>query len=241
MPPSSTPNRPCALRMGRHPVTRPVSTILSLALSSQSSIEGVLGNVLEFTVSTAFIHMSSGSVLTNRTMSWVQQQERLILNPKQLRVSKLTPGPLAAHLSNFALCEQLGMPCAKGGSARYFVLLAANQVLVRHGLEAWVESHSASFCINHCADVAATSLVLEDRADRHILRGLSSWSAAQQRPGGELWIRTQAAAQMADDSAVVSDPDRFFEMFFDFMHDGLGGALPQGPCGLELKRWYTSG
>ena len=75
------------------------------------------------------------------------QIRRYIPNPQHLRMGKNTPSVLAAHLSNFALCESPGKPCAgdKSGLGR-FVIMAGNAVLIRPGLEAWVNSHSLSFC-----------------------------------------------------------------------------------------------
>ena len=72
---------------------------------------------------------------------------RVHFNPTRLCVDKHSPSILRAHLANFELCSQPGMPCSgESGSQVRFVMLASNQVLLRSGIEAWVTRHSMSFC-----------------------------------------------------------------------------------------------
>ena len=139
--------------------------VLSLALqdsgrfSAGARAPNILTNLLDFTTSPIIIHLSTEEVLKNglpqHATSWVERHPRLHFNPEQLKVAKLTPSVLAAHLSNFLHCDQPGKPCAGGGRAMgRFVLLAQNLVLFRPGLEHWVAAHSVSFCIwDVCTDL----------------------------------------------------------------------------------------
>ena len=107
---------------------------------------------------------------------------RLILNPHRIRVPhKNSPGVLAAHLSNFAVCEEAGHPCdprTDGSAHVQFVLMSTNTALFRPGLEEWVTRHSLSFCVSDtCADISPEYGPLSDLAHswrRHLER--IAWS-----------------------------------------------------------------
>ena len=129
----------------------PCSVAISYALGAGSNADHALQNAIDFTIGSLFVHISVGANLTSRTQSTVSRLSRVYLNPRHLVVVKNSPGPLAAHLANFKFCDSSGMPCALG-TARHFVLMASNQVLIRHGLEEWVLRHSLSFCIHQRED-----------------------------------------------------------------------------------------
>ena len=82
-----------------------------------------------------------------------EKARRVLINPARLITRKSSPALLAAHLSNFALCDSPGFPCHGHAEAKV-VFVAANQVFFRHGLEAHVRAHSLSFCADTvCNDI----------------------------------------------------------------------------------------
>ncbi|KAL1518702.1 hypothetical protein AB1Y20_002989 [Prymnesium parvum] len=193
------------------------SVAFSYALGGGSSVDYGLQNAVDFTVGPLFVHVSVGHNLTRRMIAQVHRLSRVHLNPSSLRVEKNSPGPLAAHLANFEECAAPAMPCATG-AATHFVLMAANQVLMRHGVEAWVLSHSLSFCIHQplaCADLSLAELA----APPHAWYDRLGWRADGHSP---LWARTQRAVLADDDAAPAADP--YFAMYTRLLREGRAGA-----------------
>ena len=200
--------------------------VLSYALQSsmRMAIDGngeinVVLNALVFTRAPIVVHISRDSLITNGNVphaQWVQTCSRVHVNPEQLTVVKASPSILAAHLSNFAYCDQPGMPCDdSGGAEGRFVLLAQNVVLFRHGLEAWVARHTLSFCLgNVCTDIVGRqsepqTMSPAERAFQRFKRTLAGKQAQlealawEEIRGGSLlfrWLRGQIAA--LDDRSV---------------------------------------
>jgi len=169
-----------------------VPVVLSFAL--HANWQGVVMNALEYTQREAkfILHFCKGSNWDDQFAMKLHQRNllarRLWVNPRQLQVEKHTASILAAHLANFVFCEQPAMPCAadKSGELR-FVLMAANQVLFRPGLEDWVRRHSMSFCIAHwCSDFGWQH---EGSQRTHPLRQRESHQHHAQLPANSLpWL-----------------------------------------------------
>jgi len=158
--------------------------VVSIALGGPSFAFATLENVVIHTVNAHLIvHLSAGSdwgpgFSESRVNSWISKHchGRVTLNRNHLRVQPGSPGVLGAHLSNFHVCEAAGW-CANPASK--FVLMAANVLLLRHGLEQHVASHSLSFCIHQssCADATLQS-VTQNWAWRSAL-DMISWEAKE--------------------------------------------------------------
>lgn len=116
------------------------------------------------------------------------QRTRIHLNPQRLDVNKHTPGVLAAHLSNFAYCHRARMPCAHAdGWKAKFILMGANQLLVRTGLEEWVARYAISYCNGDmCTDLRRASEAKWGTS----VHGLEHWQTDLERIG---WSHIQHA------------------------------------------------
>ena len=133
--------------------------------------------------------------------------ERIMLNTEHFSISKNAPSVLGAHLSNFRLCEQEGMPCAASGSdGLRFVLMPSNVALFRPGISHWVMQHSMSFCTElRCADLAYDS---QKRTGAWTLAGWEdrvgelAWS---REPPSPLYTSIQDRGSREDDSQCLND------------------------------------
>ena len=193
----------------------PPDVVVSIALGGPSFAFATLKNVVTYTTSAHLIvHLSAGSDWGPRISEvhanyWISEhcRGRVTVNPKHLRVQAGTPGVLGAHLSNFDVCEARGL-CASADAK--FVLLAANVLLLRHGLEQHVATHSLSFCVHNsfCADASLRG-VAENHAWRESLDRIG-WHArlASRKSSSPAAVHQQAwhsAVHAHNDSAVVED------------------------------------
>lgn len=116
--------------------------VISYAVGGSTSVavNAVLRNALKYTDSPIVVHVSQGSptwsVDYNRTVS----HKRMHVNPTHLLVVKHTPSILLAHISNWRFCEGRIHLC--NDIHGRFVLMSANSVLFRPGLERFAASHS---------------------------------------------------------------------------------------------------
>ena len=182
--------------------------VVSIALGGPSFAFATLENVVIHTVNAHLIvHLSAGSdwgpgFSESRVNSWISKHchGRVTLNRNHLRVQPGSPGVLGAHLSNFHVCEAAGW-CANPESK--FVLMAANVLLLRHGLEQHVASHSLSFCIHQssCADATLRS-VTQNWAWRSAL-DMISWEAKEPSTSS-LLHQIRHSARTRNDSVVVN-------------------------------------
>ena len=199
--------------------------VVSMALGGPSFAFAALKNVALFTSTAHLItHLSDGSDWGPQTSSssvdaWITKSApgRVTLNPQHLRVSPGTPGVLGAHLSNFRLCETRRLCDAPNAK---FVLLAANVVLLRHGLERHVSAHSMSFCVhNSCTDLAgpdARSLDSLHWDTGHV--GASGRRVVAESLPSSLARRMRLNTLSRNDSVVTKDT--WVSDFVQLMHSG---------------------
>ena len=249
-------------------VSRPADVVLSYGLGGHktSSLLDAVRNALHFTHGPLLAHVSMEG--HGRMPVHIRKQadqralelrhqlvrldaarvepRRLFVNPWSLVVSKSTPGVLAAHLANLRFCLQLRI-CA---ADTRFVLLAANVVLVRPGLEAHVRAHSLSFC---ASDADAGCDFFEQRSG-----GGGGAPAAAQRQR-VLWPAGPCCAGCACDSYFAGFPAllsadvpgwrlraaRAFGHEGSFYPAGLlrefAELLAQGPFGQALEAQQNGG
>ena len=204
-------------------MTTPAVVVLSYAVCGSGSNLVVL-NGLQFTRhdTRLIVHTCQGTPAVRQdahVFRWLEarnQSRRFIANPLQLRMAKSTPSVLAAHLSNFELCDRAGSPCAADvtGRAGRFVLMAGNSVVFRPGLEAWVSSHSLSFC-SFSAECTDVDLLHGATAMRARLRALEWRESPRGGPVSPLVARVRQDAALGNDSVVVADP--YFRSFVELL------------------------
>ena len=128
------------------------SVVLSLALYGNREAQlCTLGNVLGQTVAPLVVHYSfiGGRRIAAEARALLLGSGRGYVNPQRNRVSRLAPGILLAHLSNFEHAVKVLDTTAE----TLFVWIASNMVILRPGLEEWVSRHSLSFCVHStCSD-----------------------------------------------------------------------------------------
>ena len=187
----------------------PAGVVLSYALT-RNGREKILANAIEHTGHAAIIvHTSYGfDVSRYKGIQAKYPSRSLHFNPQQLKIEhKNAPGVLAAHLSNFAMCEQRELPCHPSQPEAddvKFVLMASNSALFRPGLEEWVSRHSMSFCIgNECSDLEHKGVGYSWTMEGW--RPLLAQHAWSQQPPSELYLRQRALAASGNDSVVASD------------------------------------
>lgn len=175
--------------------------MLSLALGgyAASSLEAAFRNVLTMTHSPMVIHVSaacasySGAMKLNVSCALPRQTMRLLrstaqrwnaldgvtprvlFNHRHLAVWKHSTRILTVHLANFLLCLTPPHACSRFPDAK-FVLLGANQIFWRRGLEPHVGRHALSFCAGfHCnnLDARLTHSTTRDEASALVRDGLS--------------------------------------------------------------------
>ena len=189
------------------------AVVMSFALTRVGR-ENVLQNAIAHTTDAMFIiHTSFGFKNDYGRIITKNPGRQIWINLHQLKIEhKNAPGVLAAHLSNFAMCEQSGLPCdeRKPEHSRdvKFVFMASNSVLFRPGLESWVLRHSMSFCIlNECSDfrrdLGPDSNAWDMRNWRTLLNNEHFFWSAQ--PPSKLYLRQQQRAVLLDDSTVAVD------------------------------------
>ena len=174
--------------------------------------------------------------------SLIPRLSRVAFNRARLVVAKHSPGILAAHLSNFQMCLQMDtMPCGghAGGDVK-FVLLSANQYLLRRGLENWVAAHSMSFCRGDvCTDVAHGGAVWGSDAALHGLESanadlvtMAQASPLRQVSGGQAFI-----ASTSSWSPPPEDARGWFAPFVKLLAQSRGGRLDAPPSAHHLRTW----
>lgn len=138
-----------AMNTVAQPVTAVISTVLGLGGSS--GINNVLRTVVGFTTAPFVLHISCSSSGSGLRWSierwlWSRAADRVVVNPERRCVDfsddeSLTL--LAAHLSNLALCERPGHPCAAAPDSAYLLLLSgATTIFFHSGVEAWVQQYA---------------------------------------------------------------------------------------------------
>ena len=208
--------------------------ILSYALGGheQRSVVAAVLNGLEFTSAStqAIVHVSNASVRVGdskpnfisrpeqssgareRVVRTLSELARVWLNPHALATAKATPAVLAAHLSNFAVC--IGRRALCGHAESRFVLLAANNVLFRPGLERVVHGGSLSFCVgNKCADPRGLS--------RDEIAPLA-WRTPDGRSSP---LRDEVLSAVARNADFEVAYDAFIAAFSFFVRGGHAGPL----------------
>ena len=215
----------------------PESVVLSLALYGDSKAQlCTVKNVLGQTEAPLVVHYSfnAGPRIATEVVEALFDSGRGHLNPQRNRVSRLAPGILLAHLSNFAHALKV----LRTTDATRFVWLASNMVLVRPGLEAWVARHPLSFCVHStCSDWPCTSdEMLSGSCTIRVAERLA-WPAddGQSTPLSDR-IRTLAATQ--DDALVRADP--WVSHFVDHLGAHPNGLFESRPAGFTTHEgsWY---
>lgn len=185
--------------------------VVSLALGGPSVAFTALNSVGTFTTTAHLIvHLSAGSnwgagPSEARAKTWISEHaSRVTINERQLQVQAGTPGVLGAHLSNFEVCEQRRL--CNGKNAK-FVLMAANVLMLRHGLEQHVAAHSLSFCI-HSSSCSDAHLSGDNQLWREKL-GELSWdprsTSSEDFARAVLLRRMRHSVRTSNDSAAVED------------------------------------
>ena len=225
--------------------------VLSYALGGHEprSVVAAVHNGLEFTSASTqvIVHVSNATHAVSdskrqaskpklrlaigareRVVRALSTLDRVWLNPRALATAKATPAVLAAHLSNFAVCveEHPRAPC--GHAESRFVLLAANNVLFRPGLERVVHAGSLSFCVgNKCADPPGLS---RDDLTRLAWRGTRDGTRDGDGNGGgdggggsasPLRDEVLSAVARGDDFEVANDA--YIAAFSFFVRGGHAG------------------
>ena len=161
----------CAQKSGTVPV------VLSLALYGDRQAQlCTLTNVLGKTVAPLVVHFSfvGGQRMAAEARAVLLGSCRGHENPQPNRVSRLAPGILLAHLSNF----EHGVKVLTTAADTRFVFLASNMVILRPGLEEWVSRHSLSFCVHSiCTDWPCTAEELLGGVCARRLEERQAWPA----------------------------------------------------------------
>jgi len=215
----------------------PEAVVLSLALYGNPKAQlCTLENVLGQTKAPLVVHYSftSGPRIATEAVEALIDSGRGYLNPQRNRVSRLAPGILLAHLSNFAHALKV----LSTEDATRFVWLASNMVLVRPGLEAWVARHPLSFCVHVlCSDWPCTPDELLSGSCTSRLEERLAWPEADghSTPLSDR-IRTLAATQ--DDALVRADP--WASHFVDHLSAHPDGFFASKPVGFTTHEgsWY---
>ena len=217
--------------------SRPAPTVLLSYAFKFFLRENVLQNALLMTDATAIAHaslfcpmddtstlckskvnrvsQSDGAVQLSRPMqSWLEARRlrnRVAINPARLYVEKHEPSVLAVHLSNFRFCEAAGGPCDGAKGQLKFVFMAGNSIIVRRGLDAWVNSHSLSFCVGFNSTDLGKGMVEPTGS------GLGDWRRALAdnawNRGSALYNKTQRAVAADNDVEIATNQwrSRFVE------------------------------
>ena len=209
-----------------HTDVRPTA-VVSLVLGGYDSwaLDAALRSVLRATVSSPIVVHLCGN-LENASQpngalhpqcalpntSTAMSSVRVLRNPQRLPVSKHTPRVLAAHMSNFLLCDSAPHACHHHPLAK-FVMLAANQMLWRPGLEAHVARYAFSFCMGFECNTLRLPLVTSGNVAGTLHTHLAdlSWEVNRSR----LYRHTlDAAAGKRDTEEVHASPRSAFHMIF---------------------------
>ena len=213
------------------------SVVLSLALYGNREAQlCTLGNVLGQTVAPLVVHYSfiGGRRIAAEARALLLGSGRGYVNPQRNRVSRLAPGILLAHLSNFEHAVKVLDTTAE----TQFVWIASNMVIVRPGLEEWVSRHSLSFCVHStCSDWPCT---IDD-----LLRGLCArrleeslaWPADEAR-STRLSDRVRTLGETQDDTLVRSDP--WVSHFVNHLSEHPDRLYASRPVGFTTHEgsWY---
>jgi len=143
-----------------------------------------LTNVLGKTVAPLVVHFSfvGGQRMAAEARAVLLGSCRGHENPQPNRVSRLAPGILLAHLSNF----EHGVKVLTTAVDTRFVFLASNMVILRPGLEEWVSRHSLSFCVHSiCTDWPCTAEELLGGVCARRLEERQAWPAWPDVPRGK--------------------------------------------------------
>ena len=213
------------------------AVVLSLALYGDSKAQlCTLSNVLGQTEAPLIVHFSfnAGPRIDPAARALLLESGRGHLNPQRNRVSRLAPGILLSHLSNF----EHALRVLRTDDATRFVWLASNMVLVRPGLEAWVVRHPLSFCVHStCSDWPCTAdEMLSGSCTSRVAERLAWPEADWQSTALSSRIRTLAATR--DDAIVRADP--WVSHFVDHLDAHPDGLFESRPAGFTTHEgsWY---
>lgn len=215
----------------------PEFVVLSLALSGNPRAQVcTIGNVLGQTEAPLVVHFSftSGVRIAAEAAKALIDSERGHLNPNRVRVGRLAPGILLAHLSNF----DHALEVTHTNSETRFVWLSSNTILVRPGLEAWVLRHPISFCVHStCADWPCTNEELLSGSCPSRIEQRLGWPVDETR-STPLSTRIHTLAANKDDALVRDDP--WLSHFVTYLNTHENGLLDAGPVGLLTHEgsWY---
>jgi hypothetical protein len=223
--------------MGRMRPSQTVPVVLSLALYGNRDAQlCTLANVLGQTVAPLVVHNSfiGGHRMAAEARALLLGSERGHINPQRNRVSRLAPGILLAHLSNFEHAIEVLTTAAE----TRFVLLASNMVIVRRGLEEWVARHSLSFCVHSvCNDWPCTIEDLLRGVCAHRLEESLAWPD-DEAGSTRLSNRVRALGETQDDTLVRSDP--WVSHFVNHLSEHPDRLYASRPAGLTTHEgsWY---
>jgi hypothetical protein len=215
----------------------PEFVVLSLALSGNPKAQMcTIVNVLGHTEAQLVVHHSftTGARIATDVAKTLFDSGRGHLNPHRVRVGRLAPGILLAHLSNF----DYALKVIPTNSETRFVWLSSNTVIVRPGLEAWVLRHPLSFCVHStCSDWTCTNEELLRGSCKSRIEERLAWPAEETRSTPlSTRIRTLAATQ---DDALVRN-DTWLSHFVRYLNTHEDGFLNARPVGLLTHEgsWY---